>query len=412
MKSISKITLFLLGISLFACDNSDGPTPRTVIDLDCGDHQDVCELNASTAKFGLSLMQRLHEEKPNENIIISPVSIATALSMTTNGARNSTHEEMMKTMKVDSWSQEKLNASYQDFLNTLPSADPKVTLNIANSIWYKEGYPVKQPFIDANQTFYQSEVNEVDFSKPDAKDVINDWVNDKTEGLIEKIIDQVPNNIVMYLINAVYFKGGWLKRFDPDMTDERPFNLADGSKVNVDMMSHGTSTLPYFANDNFQAVDLAYGDSLFSMTLILPNEEVEVDEIINGFDDSFWQNQEWSFSNTEMFFSMPKFKLKYEATLNQPLADLGMPTAFMAGLADFGNIADAELSIDEVKHKTFIEVNEEGTEAAAVTSIGIVETSVPQIPYVILDRPFLLVIRDNSLGSVLFLGKIMDPTAQ
>jgi serine protease inhibitor len=412
MKSIFHFILLLFILTVWSCDNNETPQPRQSIDLDCGDHQDVCELNAATAQFGLSLMQRLHQDEPDENIIISPVSIATALSMTTNGARNATYEEMMKTMKVDTWPQEKLNAAYQDFLTTVPAIDPNVALNIANSIWYKEGYPVKPEFIETNQTFYDSEVRALDFSQPTAKDEINNWVDDKTEGLIDKIIEQVPDNIVMYLINAVYFKGAWLKPFDPDMTDDRPFNLANGSQVTVDMMNHGQTTLPYLATDDFQAVDLAYGDSVFSMTVILPNEGVSMDNIINGFDDAFWQDRQWTFDTTEMFFAMPKFKLEYEKTLNDALADLGMPSAFIGGVADFRNIADAELSIDEVKHKTFIEVNEEGTEAAAVTSIGIVETSVPQIPYVILDRPFLLVIRENRLSSVLFVGKVMNPVAE
>lgn len=412
MKSLSKVFILILSMAFFwACDQND-PQPRRQIDLDCGDHQEVCELNAATAQFGLSVMQRLHQDEPDKNIIISPVSIATALSMTTNGARNVTHEEMMTTMKVGSWPQEKLNAAYQDFLTTVPEIDPKVRLNIANSIWYKEGFPVKQDFIDANRTFYQSEVKPLDFNSPGAPDAINNWVDDKTEGLIDKIIDQVPGNIVMYLINAVYFKGTWLRPFDKDKTEDRPFTKADGSKVTVEMMNHGQTVLPYRGAEKYQAVDLAYGDSVFSMTVILPREGFSVDDIIADVDETFWQEQNWTFANQELFFAMPKFKLEYEATLNQPLSDLGMPTAFIGGLADFRNIAEAELSIDEVKHKTFIEVNEEGTEAAAVTSIGIVETSVPQIPYVILDRPFLLVIRENRLGSVLFMGKVMDPTAE
>ncbi len=412
MKSIFHFILLLLIMTVWSCDNNNSPQPRKIIDLDCGDHQEVCDLNAATAQFGLSVMQRLHQNEPDDNIIISPVSIATALSMTTNGARNTTHEEMMTTMKVGTWPQETLNAAYQDFLTTVPEVDPKVTLNIANSIWYREGFPVKQDFIDANQTFYQSEVNALDFNNPNAADEINNWVDDKTEGLIDKIIESISGDMVMYLINAVYFKGAWLQKFDADKTENRPFHLADGSQVSVKMMSHGKTTLPYTATNDFQAVDLAYGDSVYSMTVVLPNQGVSMDDIINGFDDTFWQEQQWQLYPREVLFSMPKFKLKYEAKLNKVLADLGMPTAFMGGVADFRDIADAQLSISEVKHKTFIEVNEEGTEAAAVTSVGIEVTSVPQIPEVIVDRPFLLVIRENRLGSVLFVGKVMNPVAE
>ncbi len=409
MRSLSNLIFILLTLSCWSCNEENSPSPQPAINLTCTDHQEVCDLNAATAQFGLSLMQQLHEEQPDENIIISPVSIATALSMTTNGARGVTKEEMLTTMKVDTWSQEQLNAAYQDFLTTVPSADPKVTLNIANSIWYKEGLPVKNTFVEQNQTFFDSEVNALDFSDPAAKDAINGWVNDKTEGLINKIVEQIPPQMVMYLINAVYFKGDWLRPFDPEMTEERPFNLADGSTVDVDMMNKGKVRLPYLATEDFQAVDLAYGDSVFSMTLVLPNQGVAMDQIIDGFDDTFWQERNWQFVNREVFFAMPKFKLEYETSLNETLKALGMPTAFSENMADFRDIAEAQLFIDEVKHKTFIEVNEEGTEAAAVTSVGVGTTSVPQYPYVILDRPFILVIRENQLGSVLFVGKVMNP---
>ncbi len=409
MRSLSNLILVLFVLICWSCDENNAPSPQPTVNLDCNDHQEVCDLNVATAKFGLSLMQQLHQEQPDKNIIISPVSIATALSMTTNGARGVTKEEMLKTMKVDTWSQEQLNAAYQDFLTTVPSADPKVTLNIANSIWYKEGLPVKSAFVEKNQTFYNSEVTALDFSDPSAKNTINGWVNDKTEGLINKIVDQIPPQMVMYLINAVYFKGDWLRPFDTKMTGKRPFNLADGSTVEVDMMNKGQVRLPYLATQDFQAVDLAYGDSVFSMTLILPNQGVAMDQIIDGFDDTFWQERNWQFANREVLFSMPKFKLEYETSLNETLKAIGMPTAFDANMADFRDIAEAELFIDQVKHKTFIEVNEEGTEAAAVTSIGVGTTSVPQYPIVVLDRPFVLVIRENRLGSVLFVGKVMNP---
>lgn len=408
MKNISYFAMLALLLIFVGCDNEDTP-PKETNPISCNQYQDLCELNGATFATGLSLLKRLNEDQPTENIIISPVSINTALAMTTNGAQESTFDEMMQTMHIGGWSMEKMNTAHQDFLTNVPNLDNDVTLSLANSIWHRAGYPVKQDFIDRNTTFFNSEVNAIDFANSNAKDQINGWVSDNTKGLIPTIIDQVPDNIVMYLINATYFKGNWRVPFNEKLTFNTDFYLENGQVEQVEMMSHGEITLPYYVNEDFQAVDLAYGDSIFSMTVILPNEGIAMNTFIDNFSSSEWLKQDLALSNRELFLSIPKFKLEYKAKLNQPLADLGMPSAFTPGLANLKGIADADLYIDEAMHKTFIEVNEKGTEGAAVTSIGIVETSLPQIPFVVLNRPFLFLIRENNTGSVLFIGKVMNP---
>lgn len=409
MKNISIFIIPMLFV-LVGCQDGSDINPFKTNPITCNDEPDLCALNQATTLMGYTLLERLNQEQAEDNIIISPVSISNALAMTTNGAQNATFEEMMNTMELDGWSMEKMNAAHESFLNKVPRLDDQITLNLANSIWYKEGFNVKQDFIDRNTTFYQSEVRSMNFSDPSAKDQINGWVDEKTNGLIPTIIDEIPANIVMYLINATYFKGTWLQPFNEDLTFKLDFLLENGSTVQADMMSYGEIDLPYYEGSNFQAIDLAYGDSIFSMTVILPDEDLKMADFIPSFINSSWAQESLSLTSTEVIFAMPKFKLEYKAKLNQPLADMGMPAAFNPNTADLKGIAEASLHINEVIHKTFIEVDEKGTEGAAVTSVGVVETSIPQIPFITLNRPFLFMIRDNQAGSVLFIGKVMNPT--
>ena len=282
-------------------------------------------------------------------------------------------------------------------------------LQLANSIWYREGYPVRPEFLATNTDFFNSEVAELDFNDPMAKDIINGWVDEKTEGLIDKIVYNIPNNVVMYLINAIYFKGTWLRQFDPEKTFEAAFQLEDNGQTLVDMMTHGQTILPYFETEHFQAVDLAYGDSIFSMSIFLPKPDYSIDELVDELESASWNQWVNSFNDKELYFYLPKFEMEYEKKINRALVDLGMGIAF-SDAADFSDINGfGGLRIDEVRHKAFIEVNEEGTEAAAVTSVVMVETTAPAIPLFNANKPFLFVIHERKTNSVLFIGKMMNP---
>lgn len=399
--------LSLLALLTFACKKE--PVVPQITDLSCLDNSNIPELNRDNNAFGFDLLKKLQEHKPEENLFISPLSIAAALSMTLNGAAGQTKTDMQQTMQVSDWDVESLNKAWKCLLEVLPALDQNVDVSIANSIWYREGYPVRPEFLNANTQNYNSEVTALDFSDPIALATINGWVNQKTNGLIPTVLDQIPGNAVMYLINAIYFKGAWQKEFDPEYTNPSTFYLADGTQQPIEMMAHGETKLPYFETSTFQAVDLAYADSIYSMSIFLPKVEVSVNDLAETLSQNNWNNWVASFQPQEMFFSMPKFKMEYKELLNRSLSELGMGIAFRES-ADFSGInGTGGLHIDEAIHKSFIEVDEKGTKAAAVTSIGIVETSVPAIPIFYADRPFLFAIRENKTGSILFFGKLMNP---
>lgn len=410
MKNVLLLSLLLLftGCSLFENENDD---PAPSLNFDCTVQTEACTLSELNSEFAWDVFAQIQREKPDENIFISPLSISTALSMTMNGAKGETLQEMQQTLGYDQHDLAEINRGYQQLLEHLPYLDQNVELGLANSIWHREDFAVLEDFLSTNQTFYQSQVEALDFTSPGAADAINDWVDQQTNGLIDEIVRDIPPQMVMYLINAIYFKGDWLHPFDPEATTEQDFHLQEGGTVPVDMMSLGKFELEYFSTPTYQAVDLPYGDSIYSMTIFVPHENYTLQDIHPDLDQLKFQTG-WAdqFSYQEVFFSMPKFELEFEAKLNETLQTMGMPKAFTPNVADFSGIAPAELFIDEVKHKAFIEVDEEGTEAAAVTSIGIGVTSTPSYPFVVLDRPFYFVIRENVANNILFIGKMVDPT--
>ncbi len=386
------------------------PGPGMIETLDCMQAPELCQLSLANNTFGIHIFRALHERDPRKNIFISPFSISTALAMTLNGAAGQTRDDMQQTMQLGDMEMATVNTAYQGLLTALPALDPEVDVLPANSIWYRNGYPVEEAFLDVNREYFFSEVNALDFTEPAAKDLINGWVDAKTNGLINKIIDEVPGNIVMYLINAIYFKGAWAKAFNPDDTYDTSFYLATGGETQVKMMSFGGVRLPYFATPEFHSVELDYGDEVFSMNIFLPKENVTMDAAVAALETFDWATFNDSYRSDSILFSMPRFKMEYEKTINEELIALGMGKAFMPGSADFSRIsAGGGLYIDEVKHKAIIEVNEEGTEAAAVTSIGVVVTSVPTVPNVMVNRPFLFVIREKATNGILFIGKVMNP---
>lgn len=372
------------------------------------------ELIESDNNFGLEFFQEVATANTNDNIMVSPLSVALALGMTYNGSGGTTRDAMKETLKLGNLTDDEINVSYKSIIDQLLKLDPKVILNIANSIWYKLSFPVQNEFIELNKEYYYAEVNELDFYAPDAKDIINGWVNDKTKGLIPAIIDEIPAEAVMYLINAIYFKGTWTYEFDPDDTEEQDFHTEGGMTEKVDMMQMEADIL-YTGNDLFDAISLPYGDGQFNMFIMLPKQGKTTADIIPELNNDNWNTWINSLGKQKVVVKLPKFKFEFFRLLNDDLTNMGMGVAFDPGNADFSGInPDRELFISRVLHKTYIEVNEEGTEAAAVTAVEIGETSYnpdePVVIYFTADHPFLFAIRENSSGTILFMGRVNLPS--
>jgi len=369
----------------------------------------------SDNKFGFKLFKEITKEEKDKNVFISPLSVAMALGMTYNGANGSTQDAMQKTLELSGLTLQEVNESYKSLTELLTNLDPKVKFQIANSIWYRKIFPVEDEFIHINKTYFDAEVSGLDFSAPNASNIINGWVNEKTNGKIEKIVDDVINPLtMMFLINAIYFKGTWTYQFDESQTRDDFFTLPDGSKKPCKMMKQ-KKEFQYFENDAFQAIDLPYGDGDFRMTIFLPRMEKSVDSLVAELNQENWNRWMNSFHKQELTLQFPKFTLEYEIELNDVLKASGMEIAFNPSQADFTKMYKEEdifenLYISKVKHKTFIEVNEEGTEAAAVTSVEVRATSIGFFMRV--DRPFIFAIRENHSNTILFVGKIVEPTLE
>lgn len=396
----------LLGLSLLLvqCEhNVVAPDNRIFRELTSFEKQ----LVASDNRFGLRLFREVVEHKKGENVFISPLSVAMALGMTLNGASGETYEAMRNTLELAGLSQEEINQSYQSLIALLMQLDPRVEFQIANSIWHRQEMAFEQEFINLNKTYFNARVSGVDFDAPATLNLINAWVKDNTGGRIPQIIDNIKPEHVMFLINAIYFKGTWTYRFDPTQTKDDWFTTADGAQKAVKMMHQKAGLHRFYSNQAFQAIDLPYGDAGFSMTILLPHRGVSLDSLIAAFSSEEWAGWMNGFANHELALAMPRFKLTFDITLNEILKKMGMAIAFTEA-ADFTAMYQpGGLLISEVKHKTFVEVNEEGTEAAAATSVGIGVVSAP--PQFRIDRPFLFAIRDSHSHSILFIGKMEQP---
>ena len=362
----------------------------------------------SDNSFGLKLFRAMNEAEPDSNVIISPLSVSMALGMTLNGADGTTYDDMASTLEMAGLSEEEINEAYRFLLDLMQDLDPKVTVALANSIWYKDSFEVEPSFIEVNQDYFDAEVSALDFNAAESIDIINSWVNTKTEGKIEEIIKEISPLTVMYLINALYFKGDWIYQFDPQETNQAPFNNADQSTSTVDMMRQETR-LPYLVTDDFAAVDLPYGDSLFSMTLFLPHDTAGVNDLVSQLDATSWNGWIDALTPTDILVSLPRFTVEYAQSLRDALMGLGMEVAFIDDRADFTRMnrhgKELGLHIGDVLHKTYVEVNEEGTEAAAVTAV-VMDIRSAVTPSLRFDRPFIFCIRERHSGTLLFAGKV------
>lgn len=369
------------------------------------------ELVNSNTEFALNIFKRLVEEDKDQNIFISPFSISTALAMTYNGAEGTTKEAMSRTLSLEEFDMERLNLEYDALIESLENADSQVQLSIANSIWIKKEFEpaVKADFMRNTKDFYGSEVFARDFGDSKTVGEINGWIGEETKGKITRMLDSISPDMAMFLVNAIYFKGDWAAKFDKANTKGDDFFLTDGSAARVDMM-YNKEKYGYYDGEGFKAARLPYGRDKLAMYVFLPDEGVDPDSFIGDLDAEEMDEYISGIRVTDdVMLKLPKFKIEYgKKRLNQALAGLGMGIAFTEG-ANFNGIAPQDLAIAFVDHKAFVIVNEEGTEAAAATVVGIRTISIPRITEFIVNRPFFFIIRDDRSGSILFMGKVVNP---
>lgn len=360
---------------------------------------------SATNRFGCRLFGALSSKG---NAMISPLSISLALRMAMNGASGETLAQMESGLGLSGLGLDKVNANSQSLQATLAS-DPQVMISIANSVWTRKGFPFESAFLEATKNSYQAQIADIDFKDPGAAKTINSWVSDATKGKIPSIVpDPLPESAVMYLINAVYFKAKWIEPFQSSATRPGDFTLSDGSKVQTPMMNRD-GVEGFTVDGGREGVVLPYRDGDFEMAAILPAPSETPRDLVAAMAEKDLLAGS-SRINGPVILELPKFRVAYEESLNKGLQALGMREAFTQN-ADFSKMrTQRDVFVSDVRHKTFIDVTEEGTEAAAVTSIEMRGTAILAQPRVIkFDRPFVYLIRHRPSGQVLFLGVLENP---
>jgi serpin B len=360
----------------------------------------------ANTKFDFNLFNTLSKQQPNKNIFISPTSVALALSMTYNGVSGKTKQEMTKVLELTGMTPQEINAANQNLQNSLQKNDPNVQVSIANSLWAKQGFSLKPEFLQINQEYYKANLTELDFTIPQAPSIINNWVSQKTQGKIDRIVEEISPDQVLFLINAIYFKGNWETPFDQSQTANKTFYLTDSTSKQHPMMLQ-MGFYPCYATDTFKAVSLAYGKKgALRMYIFLPNSNTNLATFSQQLTPENWNKWMQEFRERNGIIEIPRFKIEYEVELKSTLIALGMAGIFEISKSDFSPMTDDNVAVDSVKHKTFVEVNEEGTEGAAVTPILLTRGSIFKMN---VNRPFFCAIRDDTTGTILFMGTIVDP---
>jgi len=392
---------------IHAC-NSDNLTndvqPAKPIELTLRQSEKVSADN----RFSFVMFKEVSALADKPNTFFSPLSLNFALGMLYNGASGDTRAEMAEALGMSDFTETEINEYYQKMSQSLLEVDPLTDIAIANSIWYRNTLPVKQPFIDVNKKYFDAEVKALDFNKSDAADIINKWCADKTKNRIKEIIEKpIPANVMMYLINALYFKSKWWSKFDKSNTKHDDFTKTDNQKLQVNMMEQ-TNDFPYYEDEHLQCVEMPYGNMAFSMVAILPGNAMDIDQLIEYLDNETWLNMVNNLRERNVWLKLPRFKIECEIDLNEPVGNAGMKLIFVGG---FSNISDIALFVSAIKQKTFVEVNEEGTEAAAVTviSIGYGSAGTRTPVQFFANRPFLYLIKERSTGAILFIGRMDAP---
>lgn len=392
-------------------------TARSISMVPAAAHQGAPSVHITTAglvhaynDFGLRLGSVLQRNEPVQNLFISPPSIAFALAMAYAGARGETAQAMARALALKGVSREALAQLNHSLLSSLRHADPTVELSLAHSLWAREDIPFYPTYITSVRTPYGAELANVNFLAPGTCDRINRWVAEATRERIHHLISpaDLTDETILVLLSAIYFKGKWERPFDPAATRELPFTCADGRVTQQPFMTQ-SGMFAYYSDEQVQIVRLPYGSGRLSMRIVLPARGIKLTALFAGLHADQWQSWNQALQSKEGTVKLPRVKLEYAAELSAPLSALDMAIAFDRQRADFADMAAIRerICISAVRHKAFVEVNEEGTEAAAAT--GVVMARVTAVMpgerfLMVCDRPFLFAICDDETGLLLFLG--------
>jgi len=375
-------------------------------------NNDVNILVSGNSAFALDLYRRLSTEKGN--IFLSPYSISSALSMTYAGARGETAKQMAKVLRF-TLPQERLHQTFSKLSKLLQSNAKGYQLSIANALWGQKDYKFLQEFLDVTDKYYEAGFKEVDFidetAREETRQMINKWVEDKTNGKIKNLLG--PRDLSMLtrlvLTNAIYFKGKWEFQFDPKNTNDMPFYISEKVKVDTPMM-YQKSKFNYTEDEDVQVLEMLYTGKDLSMVIVLPKPDKSLSKIEKSLTTKKLKNWLSALSEREVEVYIPRFKIEKRFVLNEPLEKMGMVDAFDMMKADFsGMTPKPDLHISSVIHQAFVEVNEEGTEASAATAVIMATKAVVKPTVFRADRPFIFFIRDIRSGSILFIGRLVEP---
>jgi len=382
--------------------------------------------------FGFRLLRALISDHSPTNVIVSPLSVSQGLTMTYNGAGGDTKRAMAQTLGISSISSDQLNAANLQLLKSLHQPvrhngflyrllkwrrNRKAWITIANALWIEKSFSVNRYFVDLSEGFYGAEVQSLDFAghPQRATETINAWVNRNTQGKIPSIVEGLERDTKLVLTDAVYFKGRWKEPFEPRATQPRAFFLPNGKSIMTPMMMKSHEIFPYLETDAFQAIRLPYANPRFAMYVFLPRKRNGLGELLNTFDQPHWKEWTSKLSSKHGEIVLPKFQLRYGNRLGDALRTMGMEVAFEPGAADFSGIEPSrQLDIADVEHKTYVKVDEQGTEAAAATAVVAVLSAGHWPPpfAMIVDHPFLFAIAEQQSGAILFVGTVTDPSRQ
>ena len=406
--------LLLIGACSDATAPSADPAPTIIDELPRAlSGAELAVIDASNA-FSMDLLREVDARDAAANVFLSGLSASMALGMTMNGAAGETWDAMRETLRFGELTEEEINASYRDLIALLLTLDPQVELGIANATFADDDFAVRQDFLDRLREYFDAEAGTLDFQDPSSIDVVNAWAAEQTNDRITELLERWPPGAVLALLNALYFKGDWTEKFDEGNTALRPFELPSGETAQVETMRSEEALLRVGSDHETGATvgELPYGGRAFVMNVVLPPEGTSVDAFLESADADAWDRWMAVLPDelTNGIVQLPKIELEYERELNDELSDMGMEIAFDRAAADLSRIGPGELYISLVKQKTYVRVDEEGTEAAAVTIVVVSEiTSAPAPPALIVDRPYLFAIRERLSGTVLFVGVVRDP---